>query len=228
MLTGQIYDAPDGCRGFDCDFKLTAPLAAAFYAHGYRFVRRYIRRAQRNAYDMDEAEAELILAAKLGISPVQHYEPGPWTPSGANGIAYGGSAAMEMVKIGFPPGAPCGCDVEAVKSGTSPQLVINYMKNWCSASTTAGFFPDMYVGDSCGLNPDQLYHALPVTRYEASYNLNTDRYPAERGVCMRQHVAKRPDDYPPGVTFLIQTDICQTDAKGGKAKIFGPPGWTGL
>ena len=51
LLHGHVYTAPAGLRGFDTDFMLQPSVAAAFYAQGYRFCVRYVRRCDAHLYD---------------------------------------------------------------------------------------------------------------------------------------------------------------------------------
>lgn len=223
MLTGTVFDAPDGCKGIDANAILAPSVASALFAHGYRFAIRYVRRSQRNPQDITDAEAEGVLAAGLGLMLVQHVESeSSWVPSGAKGIAYGGTAAIEAGNVGLPPGGMVWCDLEGVAPGTAAQLVVNYCMTWYDAVNQAGFLPGLYVGWNCGLTPDQLYHALPFTRYWGAYTMNSDQVPAIRGICMKQHT-RGHDDGSFGIDF--DTDVTQADAKGGTVKVLGPAGW---
>ena len=82
MLDGHVYTAPDGVRGFDTDEKISPKIAAAFHARGYRFCLRYVGRVQSNAKDLKRPEATALLAAGLGVMPVQHVaSESAWAPT---------------------------------------------------------------------------------------------------------------------------------------------------
>jgi hypothetical protein len=224
-LDGHVYTAPDGVRGFDADEKITPQAAAAFYAYGYRFCLRYVGRVRSNAKDLKRAEAEGLLAAGLGLMPVQHVaSETAWTPTPEKGVSYGAFAAAEAARIGIPPGVTIWCDLEGVKVGTDPAEVIEYCNEWHSAVAGAAFVPGLYVGWRAGLNATQLYHDLRFTHYWAAYNLNADRAPATRGVQMRQAVRKAADKVP-GYNFLFQTDRVLADALGGRPTLLARDGW---
>lgn len=229
MLDGRLYDAPDHCRGFDCNQIVGAVDAAAFVTHGYRFVRRYVRRHGVNSYDLNPPEIHRLLDAGLAIAPVQHVEhDGPpwWVPTADVGTVQGIVAASEMARLGFPPGSPIALDLEGVAPGTPAEHVIGFAQAWRAIVVGAGFAPDLYVGRGAGLTGTQLYYKLSFTKYWRAGNLNDDEAPVVRGCCMRQHW-RVPADVPPGTRVDFNVDTCATDAKGGRAVLFAREGWPG-
>ncbi len=216
-LHGHVFTAPDGVRGFDTDQKVTPKVAAAFFAHGYRYCVRYVRRGKANASrDLSTAEAESLLESGLGLMVVQYVESEKsWQPTGDKGATNGGIAATEANAIGVPSGVMLWCDLEGVDPGTAAPDVIDYCNRWHEAVAGAGFLPGLYVGWHCGLNPTQLYRSLRYTHYWAAYNLNSDQAPAMRGVQMKQS-ERSPVDSVPGTTLAFQTDKVKTDALGGR------------
>ena len=225
MLLGHVYTAPDGLRGFDADEKISAQTAAAFRAHGYRFCLRYVGRVKSNAKDLKRTEASTLLAAGLGLMPVQHVaSDAAWMPTRTKGRSYGAFAAKEAERIGIPAGVTVWCDLEGVAPGTDRDAVIAYCNEWHSAVAKAGFVPGLYVGWHAGLTATQLYRDLRFTHYWAAYNLNAEDAPATRGVQMRQAVRKTADRVP-GVDFLFQTDRVCTDALGGRPTLLARDGW---
>jgi hypothetical protein len=222
MLHGQLYDTPDNARGIDCNTPIDARIAATLITQGYKFAHRYVRRAAANARDLSADEANIILAAGLGISVVQHVTSATsWVPSPSDGTRYGETAAAEVERLGFPSGSMIACDLEGVTPGTTHQIVMDYARAWYAAVQAAGFLPELYVGWHCGLTPAELYD-LPFTRYWGAYNLNTDEEPAVRGLCMKQRAAT-PADGIMGIPFDV--DIARADRKGDRAVMFAPFGW---
>jgi hypothetical protein len=222
MLKGQLYEAPDGTRGIDCNAPITAHVAATLVTRGFKFVRRYVRRTQASSGNLSADEANVILGAGLGIAAVQHVKSASsWAPAAGDGKAYGQTAASEATLVGLPPGSMIACDLEGVTPGTDHHVIARYATDWFHAVLTAGFLPELYVGWNAGLTPTELY-ALPFTRYWAAYNLNADEEPAVRGVCMKQHEATLADG---NLGIPYDTDVTRTDAKGGRAVIFAPFGW---
>lgn len=71
-VNGHAITVPSGVRGFDANQRITRTIAAAFYAHGYRFCIRYVRRGQANKFDLTADEADGLLSAGLALSVVQH------------------------------------------------------------------------------------------------------------------------------------------------------------
>lgn len=212
----KAIEIPDGARGFDCNVALSGAQALAAVEHGYSFVVRYVRRAQRNAHDLTLDERDRILAAGLGLVVVQHVESeSSWLPSLAKGQEYGAVAADEAASLNLPIGATIACDLEGVAVDTPSAAVIEYGKAWWGMVHGGGFQPCLYVGWRCGLTPSELYHALPFTRYWGALNLNTDEFPVVRGLAMKQH-EERSGDRPSGVDFAIDTDTATADAKGGR------------
>ncbi len=225
MLNGNVVAAPDGVRGVDVNARVSPAAATALRQHGYGFVIRYIRRFQSNSYDLTSGEASTILSSGLALGIVQHVESEKsWVPSAVKGISFGHVAGQEAQKIGLPPLTQIWCDLEGVAQGTDHKAVIDYCKWWYDGVAKLGFVPGLYVGWHCGLTADELYHALPFSRYWRAFNLNDDEVPVIRGTCLRQHVAT-PADIPPGVELELDTDTTNTDAKGGLSTFIGPPGW---
>jgi hypothetical protein len=225
MLDGHVYTAPDGVRGFDADETILPQTAAAFHAHGYRFCLRYVGRVKASPRDLKRSEAAGLLAAGLGLMPVQHVaSETAWTPTSGKGKSYGTFAANEAARIGIPPGVTVWCDLEGVAVGTEAGGVIDYCNEWHSAVAKAGFVPGLYVGWHAGLDAMPLYRDLRFTHYWSAYNLNADQAPAKRGVQMRQAVRKTTDKVP-GIEFLFQTDRVQADALGGRPTLLARDGW---
>jgi len=224
-LNGHVFTGIRGVRGFDADVTITADAAASFFAHGYRYAVRYVRRQPKHKQDLTAKEASTILDAGLALMAVQHVESeDSWTPTPEKGEANGSVAAEEATAIGIPAGVSVWCDLEGVATNTPAQDVIDYCNRWHSMVAAAGFVPGLYVGYHCGLNADQLYRALRFTHYWSSYNLNSDEMPAVRGVQMRQGSA-RPLDRVPGFNFEFDTDVITGDNLGGFPTLVGPDGW---
>ena len=223
-LEGHVYTAPDGVRGFDANQHITPEMAAAFFKHGYRFCVRYVRRANRHAYDLTHGEAAGLLDAGIGLMIVQHVAPEGWTPTVKDGASYGSTAAAESANVGVPPGVMVWCDLEGVAPTAPAQQVIDFCNAWHSAVAAAGFVPGLYVGFGAGLSPTQLYRDLRFTHYWSAYNLNADQYPAIRGVQMRQ-AERTAADKVSGYSFEFQTDTVGADKLGGRPTLLAREGW---
>jgi hypothetical protein len=224
LLDGHVFTAPHGTRGFDVNEIIKPAHAAAFFAHGYRFCLRYVRRDQYNPHDLTYQEAAGLLKAGLGLMIVQHVESEKsWLPTVDKGKAFGDMAVSEVERIGVPPGVMVWCDLEGVDVDIPAEQVADYCDKWHSVVAGAGYLPGLYVGNNAGLNRTQLYE-LRFTHYWGAYNLNEDEEPARRGLQMRQHLS-HASDIPPGVGFSFQTDLVRTDALNSLPKVLGPEGW---
>ena len=217
---------PSGTRGFDADCVIDAEGAHAWYAKGFRFGMRYVPRKSVGAHDLSSLELQYFHDAGLAIGVVQHCEREGWLPNPEKGRAYGWYAAISAEDARYPFGAQLFCDLEGVMPGTPAELVITYCQAWYEQVKTAGFRPGLYVGDSCILTADQLYHRLAFDCFWRAYNLTDDQVPAVRGVCMRQRALPN-DQRPAGYQNLdgIDENIVQTDHLGGLPWLYAPQGW---
>lgn len=215
-------------RGFDTAERVTPASAAAFHHHGYRFAVRYVRRDKPHASALSMREARSLLDVGLGIMAVQYVESeSAWIPTARKGITNGTIAALETAKLGVPWGVTIWCDLEGVKVGTPAQQVIDYCNRWHTAVSGAGYVPGLYVGYHPGLNPRQLYRSLKFSHYWGAYNLNADRYPAVRGLQMKQ--SKRTTaDHVAGSSIDFQIDVTSADALGGRPTLLALEGWPEL
>jgi hypothetical protein len=227
-LPGHVISAPDGVRGLDTTERITSTVAAALHDHGYRFCVRYVRRDQPHASALNPAEANTLLRSGLGLMLVQYVESdSAWTPSAAKGTANGSIAASEAVKLGIPSGVTIWCDLEGVAVGTPRKGVIDYCNRWYKTVSGDGYVPGLYVGYHAGLTATDLYKELRFANYWAAYNLNADRYPAVRGVQMKQS-KHQPADAVPGVQLDFQVDRVSADRLGGRPTLLAPEGWPEL
>jgi hypothetical protein len=228
ILPGHVFTAPDGVRGFDTAESVTPQAIAAFRSRGYRFCVRYVRRDKPHASALSAKEAHHLLLAGIGLMLVQYVESDTvWIPSGTKGTKNGSVAASEAEKLGVSSGVTVWCDLEGVKPGTPAQKVIDYCNHWHAAVGGAGYVPGLYVGYHAGLSPTQLYLALRFTHYWAAYNLNFNRYPAVRGIQMKQSRGGRSNAVPDvGIDF--QDDRVSADALGGRPTLLALAGWPEL
>jgi hypothetical protein len=224
-LRGHVLTSPAGVRGFDTAETVTRNSALAFRRAGYRFAVRYVRRDKPHASALSSTEARYLLDTGIGIMLVQYVESeSAWTPTAAKGTRNGGVAASEAERLGVPWGVTIWCDLEGVAPGTPSQRVIDYCNRWHAAVSGAGYVPGVYVGYRAGLTATQLYRALRFTHYWGAYNLNVDRYPATRGLQMKQSVPRRADSVS-GVAISYQVDKVRTDALGGRPTLLALEGW---
>ena len=227
-LPGHVFTAPDGVRGFDTAESVSPSAATAFRRRGYRFCVRYVRRDKPHASALSTKEAKYLLAAGIGLMLVQYVESeSTWIPSAAKGTTNGGVAASEAAKLGVPWGVTVWCDLEGVAPGTPAQKVIDYCNRWHGAVSGAGYVPGLYVGYRAGLSPTQLYRSLRFTHYWGAYNLNIDKYPAVRGLQMKQSRRRQADSVPnSGNDF--QVDRITADTLGGRPTLLALDGWPEL
>ncbi|MFL5470257.1 MAG: glycoside hydrolase domain-containing protein [Gemmatimonadaceae bacterium] len=228
ILPGHVFTALDGVRGFDTTEPVSPRAAAAFHRLGYRFCVRYVRRDKPHASALSVKEAKTLLSAGIGLMLVQYVESDTsWIPSAKKGSRNGEVAAAEAAKLGVPWGVTVWCDLEGVKARTAAQNVIDYCNRWHIAVTSAGYVPGLYVGYRAGLNPTQLYRSLRFTHYWGAYNLNSDEYPAVRGLQMKQSRRRASDsDADLGIDF--QVDRISADALGGRPTLLALEGWPEL
>jgi len=227
-LPGHVFTAPDGVRGFDTAEKVSAASAAAFRRRGYRFCVRYVRRDKPHATALSASEAKSLLDVGIGLMVVQYVESeSSWIPTGVKGKTNGTVAAAEAEKLGVPWGVTVWCDLEGVAPRTPAQQVIDYCNRWHVAVGSAGYVPGLYVGYRAGLSPTQLYRALRFTHYWGAYNLDSDRYPATRGLQMKQLRAGAMDSVP-GTAIGFQVDAISADKLGGRPTLLALEGWPEL
>ncbi|HEV7837790.1 MAG TPA: glycoside hydrolase domain-containing protein [Gemmatimonadaceae bacterium] len=227
-LPGHIFMAPDGVRGIDTTERITRGAATALHAHGYRFCVRYVRRDKPHTSALNTAEATTLLDSGLALMLVQYVESETaWIPSAAKGAANGNVAVAEAVKLEVPWGVTIWCDLEGVKVGTPRQQVIDYCNRWHIAVAGAGYVPGLYVGYRAGLTSSQLYLRLRFTHYWGAFNLNSDQFPAVRGVQMKQSI-RRPEDAISGVQLDFQVDRVAADRLGGRPTLLALDGWPEL
>lgn len=227
-LPGHIFSAPDGVRGIDTTERITPNTAAALHSHGYRFCVRYVRRDKPHASALNSPEARTILDSGLGLMLVQYVESeSAWIPSAAKGSTNGNVAAAEAAKLGMPWGVTIWCDLEGVKVGTPRQRVIDYCNRWHTGVASAGYVPGLYVGYHPGLTSTQLYLKLRFSHYWGSFNLNSDQFPAVRGLQMKQSI-RRSEDIVSGVQLDFQVDRVSADRLGGRPTLLALEGWPEL
>lgn len=212
-MSTRIGTLPPGTKGFDCNTTVKPEVARLFWDAGYRFAVRYVRRAQAHSYDLTFPELTGLLNAGLAVMVVQHvaYAKKGWFPDGPTGAAYGAIAAQEAAAVGIPRGVIIWCDLE----GTAPEArdadIIAFCNNWYDKVREAGFDAGLYVGYDAGLTAEQLYWKLKFRRYWSGYNLDQDKVPAVRGVCMKQGEFPPPDRRVKGVPFQYDTNEIQYD-----------------
>jgi hypothetical protein len=226
MRIGSLQNGPNGelPRGFDANRPIDARSAKQAALMGYRFAVRYIRRAPVNPKDITAGELAGLLEAGLAVMLVQHVaSESLWRPSRMLGDRYGATAAEECRKVGLPLGVTVWLDLEGVAPGVTPGDVIQYANAWHAQVAEAGYRPGLYVGWHAVLSADQLYRNLRFDGYWSAFNLDRDKYPAVRGVQMRQRVAKTTDRFP-----LVQFDsdfdvnVIQSDAFGDRPSLLIP------
>jgi hypothetical protein len=224
-LPGFVVKATAGLKGFDINSKLTFARAVSFRDAGYRFAIRYVPRHVSNPADIDAHEAANILKAGLGLMLVQHVlqenkDGSGWFPTAALGEQYGAFAALSANLAGYRQGGMIWLDLEGVNRHAKPDDVVAYCNNWFNRVGYQGFTPGVYVGYDAGLDASALYQKLRFEHYWSAYNLDHDKYPAKRGVQMKQHVEQSLT----GVKF--DPDEVQADNFGGLPLMHVDNEWT--
>jgi hypothetical protein len=215
-LPGIIQNAPAGLKGFDANTPISASVAAAFYAKGYRFCVRYVGRTAMASYDLTSTEAKTILNAGLALMVVQHVLNPGWSPTESLGAEYGANAAKFTKQIGVPPGVNVWCDLECVATGTAASDVVAYCNAWSAQLSQSEYVPGLYVGYQPGLSAQQLYYDLTFDHYWGAYNIDGDDIPAVRGLGLQQKVGT--GGTIAGVsTESYDDDTTMTDHEGGTA-----------
>lgn len=224
-MRAALGKLPPKTQGIDCNARITPEVARRFYRAGYRFVVRYVRRAQQHSYDINAGEILSLLEAGLGVMIVQHVAMPGWMPSAALGAAYGGVAAGEAHAAGVPRGVTVWCDLEEVDPDADAASVIGFCNAWYDRVLAAGYEPGLYVGYACGLTAQQLYRSLRFKLYWMAYNADADVVPIVRGSCMKQHAYPPPGLRVDGVPFEYDVDTITGDALGGSPTLLLP--WAG-
>jgi hypothetical protein len=234
MTRAYVGTLPHGSRGFDCNARVTADAARRMRDAGYLFAGRYVRRATPHDFDLSIGEVMTLLDAGLGVTVFQHVAAPGWMPSESLGASYGAIAAEEARQLGIPPSVVLWCDLEGVSTAAPSIEVIRFCNSWFDAVRAVHYDVGQYVGWHSGISGRDLYYRLKCRRYAAAYNLDGDRFPAVRGVCMYQgayppiltdvqyaervHQAsgRPPHEQPhrrvPGISFEYDTQVVERDA----------------
>lgn len=208
----KTVTATPGMTGFDANVAVSARDAFTFVQKGFTFVVRYVGRRMQGHNDITENEMTVLTSAGLGVMLVQHVELPGWNPQRALGVEYGANAAQFADDARYPKGATLWCDLESVNENASASAVIEFCNAWYAEVAARGYEPGLYVGYGSGLTPTQLYSKLKFKRYWSAYNLNSDQFPAVRGVQMKQLPYPGPHNVPVG--FEYDVDVIHADAMG--------------
>jgi hypothetical protein len=206
---------------------LTPKLAKAFRDANYRFCVRYVPReasAVTVKFDLKRAEAEALLEAGFAIMAVQHFKSAAgWTPTPDLGNRYGEFAAeWARDEIGLPEGVCVFLDLEAVKSGTPKQDILDYCINWHDQVKGAGYAPGIYLGDRAGVADKEVASNLPFKHCWAAFN-ETFKVPG-RGIQLKQVALRADSPHRPAAAkgFRFQADVTRIDETGGTVKWLAP------
>lgn len=204
-------------RGIDTTRQLTAMATEELQRDSFEFVIRYLSRAAfNNLSDIRATEAETILSRGMALGFCQHCPPTPWQPNELIARADGIRAVKQLRDVGAPYGVTVWFDLESVDAiNTSPAALKRHLNAWTEIVEGSGFQAGVYVGSDCFLGPIDLFYGLKARRYWSAYNLDLDRYPAVRSVCMHQHsnTAQRP---------WADINVVSTDALGGLPAFWEP------
>lgn len=218
----QVLEIPAGTDGFDCDTTVSFGAARNFVAAGKRFAVRYVPRIKSHPGDLTGEEVHDLINAGLAVMAVQHVEVETghgWKAFKDKGQQYGAVAAGHTQACGLLMGTMVWLDLEDVAPGNPHEDTIQYCNAWYHEVARAGYTPGLYVGFNAGLSQAELYGRLAFEHYWAAYNLNSDQYPAIRGVQMRQYTQLKLS----GIAY----DPCNVmrDLKGGLPLACVPDEW---
>ena len=230
-LSGTVQKAGAGVLGLDFNAdgqKMTPPRARAFREAGYKFCLRYVPReasAGTVAFDLKKAEAQMLLDEGFALMAVQHFKSNSgWTPTPKLGRDYGAFAAQwAREKVDLPDGVCIFLDLEAVRSGTPKQQVVDYCLEWHAQVASAGYAPGVYLGDRARIPDTEVAQKLaPFEHYWIAFN-ETFQVPG-RGIQLKQiRVSATSGLRPPGTLgFRFQADRTSIDQKGGKLSWLAP------
>jgi len=191
VINGESSMIRDNARGIDCDRQLLPGAISRLVSDGFEFAMRYLSRAAlANPNDLRGIEAETIRRMGMAVGFVQHVPPHVWYPNEITARADGVAAVRQLRAIGVPAGKTVWFDLESVDASADHNRLVTHINTWDEVVSDSGYQTGAYVGAGCLLLPKALYYDLAVTRYWSAYNLDLDRYPAVRGVCMHQHSAQ--------------------------------------
>jgi hypothetical protein len=142
LLPGFVQAAPPGRKGLDVSAPISTEAAAAIAAAGYTFVIRYV---STEGAGLTATEAEIILAAGLGLMLVQQVDAAQLTFSSAVGGQHGQAAAASAATLGLPMCVNVWLVLDRIPAGTSAAALTAYYKAWSSAVSDAGLLPGLCV-----------------------------------------------------------------------------------
>ena len=217
-LAGNVTRAAPGLLGFDTAASVNAASAAILRNKGFSFALRYLSRGNgQNPGDLSPAEANRLLAAGIGLMPVQHFEGEGWVPSEALGSQYGRNAAANAGAIGFPQGINVWVDLEGVSAHTPAANVVAYCNAWSDEVEGAGFVPGVYVGPGAGLSSDDLFFRLKTKHYWRAGAASTPDV-SHRGFQLFQSLPHAVD----GLGFKVDSDVAKDDQLGDAVMYLSP------
>ncbi len=218
----NVGSLPDGTRGIDANSRLDEDAVRAFLDLGFKFAVRYVRRASANNHDLTKDERDIIIGCGMGLMVVQHVAQEGWIPSPDLGAQYGDIAVEECNRAGIPAEVSLWCDLEGVKHGVPHDQTIGFCNRWYDATRAPMYQPGLYLGDSYGLTPTEVYWKLKFRNFWSAYNLNRDQFPVVRGVQMKQAAARSSEFVPGFDNQNMDVDIIKTDALGRSPSLLLP------
>ncbi|HEX2079277.1 MAG TPA: glycoside hydrolase domain-containing protein [Longimicrobium sp.] len=228
-LSGTVKIAEAGVLGLDFNADgqtMTPQLAEALRDAGYRFCLRYVPReaeAKTVAFDLRKQEAQFLLDSGFALMVVQHFERDPeWVPFADKGRRYGAFAAQwAREKIELPEGVCVFLDLEAVKSGTPKQDIIDYCLAWHGEVKAAGYAPGIYVGNRARLTGKEIAEKLPFEHHWEAFN---EQFEIPTGIQLKQiFVTATSPLRPAGAKgFRFQADRTSIDNKGRALRWLAP------
>ena len=161
----KVVEIPFGAVGLDCLTPIIPANARAMAACALPGTRTGVTFVERYLENLTPDELEGLFAADLGVAVVGEGRGEGW--SAASGAADAERELARARALELPanssPRLSIGCDLEAMVK-CSPGEAFAYGAAWGRAVASAGYGPELYVGDAVPLTPRQLY-LLPFVGY---------------------------------------------------------------
>lgn len=190
-------------RGIDTVQKLTSESCRFLLRAGVDFVIRYLH----GRYAITAEELDLITRSGLSLMLVTPSRAPGWFASLQRGRSDGDLAVAALTELGVPLGCTIWLDLEGCASSSAE--IKAWCEAWARAVTGAGFEAGVYVGHGAGLDSDQLWELIGITRYWRSGSCVAE--PSHRGWCLQQ---LRPLDVAYG-PLRVDHDVIELDYRGG-------------
>ncbi|MEP7126691.1 MAG: GH25 family lysozyme [Byssovorax sp.] len=159
-----FQNAPDNALGFVSRAAIDADTARSSVEKGYQFCLRSLSAGDGGGgLTFDENQA--LLAAGLAITGLSPRPFAGWDPGSRDADADAGRAVDAARSAGVAAAAGVWLELADVAAGASAAAVATYCNTWHDQVALQGYSPGLAVGQSPGLDGDQLHLSLNATRY---------------------------------------------------------------